>query len=269
MRLTRHRVLFAALTVVLCGTGRDARADRRIFGFTYPYMTQPKGGFEIEYYLDAEIDRVDDPATVDVLENGFRPKWRHQMEFEYGITDKWDFGFYNVFEQQPYGAFEYRGVKLRSRYRFLEEGQWVIDPAVYLEVALFGDEIEIEQRLIVGRRFGRLELDLNIKVEEELEFKSAQFKDGRLEPAETELEIVFNPTLGVGWHFNEHVAVGLEYYGHLEVEHGEVEHFANFVGPTLSVAGGRFWWTVTVQPQLGSTHDHAAVHVRSLFAIVL
>lgn len=65
-----------ALAVVL-GVGlvaaREAHADRRIFGFTYPYMTLPKGGFEIEHYLDASFAETDDPDRADVVETDLMP----------------------------------------------------------------------------------------------------------------------------------------------------------------------------------------------------
>ena len=39
------------LATVLACAG-EARADRRIFAYTYPYMTLPGGSFELEHYLD-------------------------------------------------------------------------------------------------------------------------------------------------------------------------------------------------------------------------
>ena len=121
-----------------------ASADRRIFGRTYPYMTLPKGGFETELYLDADIKRTDDPDTW-LIENGYRPSWVLQLEFEYGITDRLDFGFYTVFRQKAYKDFELRGVKLRSRYRLFDEGVLPVDLAFYLEVVYYSNEVKLEE----------------------------------------------------------------------------------------------------------------------------
>src|SRR5262245_11730495 len=79
-----------------------ATADRKIFGFTYPYMTLPKGAREIEYYLDVGIlpdaNLAPDLATAAPV-TGVRAAFAHQLEFEYGITDRLDLGLYNVAEQ--------------------------------------------------------------------------------------------------------------------------------------------------------------------------
>lgn len=251
---TRIVVIFIALLAM----AREAGADRRVFGFTYPYQTLPQGGFEIEHYLDAGLDRFDDPSTDTVVEDSYRVDWRHQLEFEYGITDHLDFGFYNVLRQKPYGNLEYRGPKIRSRYRFAERGELFVDPAVYLEIAYFGDEMEIEQRIILAKMFGRLETSLNLKFEEEIKF----------EEEETEFEFAFVPSLGVAYHFTDHLAVGVEYLGELVVEHGELEDYAQYLGPSISVSGKHFWWTITFLTQVSDAEGQVRFLARSLFGIV-
>ena len=245
--------LVALATLLLAG---EARADRRIFGYTYPYMTLPRGGFEIEHYLDARFREMDDPSTP-AVEDDYQVDWEHQLEAEYGITDNWDFGFYNVFRQKPFQGLSYRGFKVRSRYRFGNPGDWFVDPAVYLEVSYKFDEVELEQRLILSRMLGNFELALNLKLEQEI-----KVKDGN------KLEIEFQPMFAVGYHLNEHWAFGLEYQGELKVEEGEVEHFGHYVGPTISIAGNHFWWTVAFQYQVSMDPDLPEFQVRSLFAVV-
>ena len=231
-------------------------ADRRIFAKTYPYMTLPKGGFEIEHYLDADLRRVDDPDTH-LIENGYRPSWTMQVEFEYGITDRLDFGFYTVFRQKAYQDFELRGVKLRSRYRLFDEGVLPVDTALYLELVYYGDEVKIEEIIILARKFGSVETAVNFKFEEEFKLKGP----------ETEFEFVFVPSVGVGYHFNPNVSLGLEWYGKLKVEHGEAEDFINYLGPAISVAGNHFFWTVLVAAQLNGVDDGVGIQARSLFGI--
>lgn len=234
----------------------EGRADRHIFGYTYPYQTLPQGTLELEHYLDAGINDWENPDVSQPERDWSRVNWRHQLEFEYGITDRMDFGFYNVLSQAPYGTLRYDGVKLRSRYRFAEQGELVVDPAVYFEVAYLGDEVKAEEMLILSKRIGRLELSFNAKVE--------QAYSTREEAWEFEAQ----PLFGVGYHFNNSVALGLEYVGKFEIEDGEFEHVASYAGPALSVAGGPFYWTVAMQSQLGSRASVAAYQVRSLFGAV-
>lgn len=247
-----------ALLAIVVGWALPARADRRIFGYTYPYMTLPEGGFELEHYTDARIwDELDDPATPNDVETDYEIDWKHQVEAEYGITDHWDFGLYQVLRQKPFDSFRYEGMKLRTRYRFAEEGQLFVDPALYVEAGFFGDEVSLEQIVILGKRFGRLEVDLNLKFEEKFQVKGGD-----------EWEFEFFPSLGVGYHITEWVALGVEYFGKMVMEEGEYEYFANYVGPTISVQGNHFWWTITFQPEVTALADAPTYQARSLFAVV-
>ena len=249
-RLSQAILVLALLSIPLV-----ASADRRIFGKTYPYMTLPKGGFEIETYIDADLRRVDDPDTW-LIENGYRPSWTLQVEFEYGITDRLDFGFYTVFRQKAYDDFEFRGVKLRTRYRLFDEGVLPVDIAPYGEVIYYSNEAKLEEILILSRKFGSLETAVNFKIEQEFKFGP-----------EMEFKFEFVPSAGVGYHFNKHFSLGIEWYGKLEVEDGEAEEFVNFLGPAISVAGNHFFWTVLFAAQLNELEDGAAFQARSLFGV--
>jgi hypothetical protein len=251
---TRIAIAMTCLTATLITA--EARADRRIFGFTYPYQTLPEGTSEFEHYLDAGLNGWDNPDTTARERDWTQVDWQHQIEFEYGITDHLDFGFYNVFRQEPFGALRYDGVQLRSRYRFAEQGELALDPAVYVEVGYSGDEFKVEEMLILSKRIGHFELSFNAKFEQEYTL------------VDEEWDFDFVPLLGVGYHFDNHVALAVEYVGTLKVEQGEVEYFVSYLGLALSVAGGPFYWTLAVQPQLGARTTLAAVQVRSLFGLV-
>lgn len=249
-----RRFTFALVALAAIATCvPEASADRRVFGWTYPYMTLPEGTLELEHYLDLGLNEWDDPDTPEV-ENGWgEVYWQQQVEFEYGITDHLDFGFYNVFRQKPYGNFEYRGPKLRTRYRFGEESDYFLDPAIYFETAYFGDEVKLEEMIILGKKLGKIEMALNLKGEQEYKLESEEW------------EFEFIPTFGVGYHLTHNFSIGLEYYGKAKFEHGEMEYFVNYVGPAISFAGKSFYWTIAGQPQLGSNDDLSAFQIRSLF----
>jgi hypothetical protein len=248
------RLIFVIATLTaLFAFPTTGRADRRIFGYTYPYQTLPKGMLELEHYLDLGLAGWDNPATPAVEESWSAPDWRHQLEFEYGISDHLDFGFYNVFRQKPYGTLKYEGLKVRSRYRFGEQGQRAIDPAIYLEVAYSGEAVKLEQMLILSKVLGKFEFTMNAKIEQEFGFKAKKWEYEAL------------PLMGIGYHFNHHLALALEYYGKLKVEEGKVEYFVSYLGPAISVAGNQFFWTLALQPQLGDRVGLATIQLRSLF----
>jgi len=234
----------------------EARADRRIFAFTYPYMTLPKDSFELEHYLDLGLGGWDNPATPDVEKDWSHPSWQHQVEFEYGITDHLDFGFYNVFKQDPFENFKFDGIKLRSRYRFADPGVHFIDASAYLEFSYFGDEVEFEEKLILSKILGHVEVAFNATVEESRE------------AATKEWEHLLTPSLGVGYHVTPGFAVTLEYVGKLLIAEEKVEYYASYLGPGFSFASGAFYWTVAAEPQLGRRSNLAAIQVRSLLGLV-
>ena len=89
------------------------------------------------------------------------------------------------------------GMKQRLRWRLADPEAWPIDVALYGEVAENEREIELEAKIILQRRFGRLRLITNLWAEREFYF------DGRR-------EWVLNPTAGATVELNERVHVGVE-----------------------------------------------------------
>ena len=181
-----------------------------------------------------------------------RVDWKHQVAVEYGITDRFELAVYNVLRQKPYDTLSYDGLKVRGRYRFSDEGKLAIDPAIYFEVGYAGDAVKFEQILILGKRFGGFELAFNAKGEQEYSIRDKKW------------EFELQPLLGIGYHFNEHVSLGLEYKGVLKIEGSQFEYFANYLGPAVSIAAGPVMWTTSVMPQLGAREGLSQVQIRSL-----
>jgi len=71
----------------------------------------------------------------------------------------------------------------------------------------------------------------------------------------------------LGYHVSENVALAAEYLGRMKVEHGEIDYFAHYLGPVVSVAGRRFWWTLGVHPELNAVDARPDVLARSVFAV--
>ena len=203
----------------------DAFADRRAYGVTYEAVTAPKGEIDLESWSTfaptGEI--TGGPASRGI---------REMIEIEYGITDRWDVALYNMLDVTS-GETDsgYAGLKLETRYRLADRGQWAIDPVLYLEFQqLFrGDANQkYEAKLILGKDIGKLNLALNLAVEEE------RTKDPSWN---TEFEYA----LGASYALTPAWVLGAEVFGKLESEEemsGETElESQNWIGPTLSWAG--------------------------------
>jgi hypothetical protein len=263
-RKTVTAVSLAAIFFALAILPGSAQADRKIFAYTYPYMTLPQGAAELEHYLDVKFEEIDDPNTPEVDEE-YEPSWKHQVEFEYGITDRWDFGLYQVFEQAPYSPMSYTGTKLRTRVRLAEQGDWPVDLGFYLEGLYYTDAIGAEERIIIAKTINKFESSINLKFEQKAKDEG--------EKQETELEFI--PMIGLGYHVARWFAVGAEYQAKLEYkiekENGETEEemgdWEHYVGPVVSVSGGNFWWTVGYQHLVSDVEEASDFMVRSVLSV--
>ena len=194
-----------------------ARADMRSYVWTYEYLTMGAGGREVEYYLTL---RVPDTGVRSVHE------WNHQLELEYGLTPRWDVALYQVWAQRSDESstdFDYQGFKLRTRYRFAEEGQWPLDVLLYGEYKRKADlgEPEIgEFKVILARRWGRFDIAWNQIVERPLESESG-----------TEHKFA----AGTGVFLTDHLHAGIETVGNFRDDHAAI-------GPTLALHGERIYF---------------------------
>lgn len=223
-----------ALAIALMGAfSRDAAANPRPFPFSYQYETSLEGALEVEQYVDVSPVKVARELPDGTLEGVTSLRSVLQTELEYGITDRLEFGWYFQFKQEasvdPHLTFD--GIKQRLRLRLAEEGQWPVNVGLYYEMAELHDEIEFEEKILLSRRFGPVNLVANLWVEQEYKFQ------------DDEWEHLYNPTAGIGYELNPTFSVGLEYWGRGEFaeEFSESKHY---LGPTFLAQTGAGWMTV-------------------------
>lgn len=150
----------------------------------YGYNTPSQGEVELSYWVDYFARGNGDYQFFDkkVDKDGL---WRHTIEAEYGITDRWTIAYYADFEKPRGEALEYvqsRAVFLR--YRLFEPGQRFFDPTIYFEYYIpyhrFSENEKLEIRVILEKNIGPIQIKLNPifdkhlsggEVEEGLEFE--------------------------------------------------------------------------------------------------
>ena len=155
------------LTFLFAGT---SLADKRSYVWTYEYMTMLKGKVEAEYYLTPKVPDWDKTSVN---------SWEHQLEMEYGISDRWDISGYLQFKQKntkDKSTFDYEGFKLRTRYRFGEKNQYPLDTLLYLEYKRPSDLTKpnvFEGKVIFAKDIGKLNLAYNqiIEIKTDMEEK--------------------------------------------------------------------------------------------------
>ena len=238
----------AMIALLALPVGR-ARADLRSFTHTYEYSTVPEGKTAVELWHTqgrATWDKTSPQAYEQIV------------EIEHGITDHWDMAFYTVFAQVAGDAatavpFGLDSVRLETRYRFADRGEWPVDTLVYLEVAKdFGKSLyELEGKVIVARDFDRITVAANAITEIQLGNNAA----------ETEPELGW--ALGVTYQPHPKFRFGAETWGALEEE-----KLALSAGPAASFAASSNLW-VTLTAGFGLTDEADAFSARAIVGIEL
>jgi hypothetical protein len=246
-------VLPCLLVIACCGLAIPAEADGRKFVWTYEAKTMPAGAMELEHYLTLEANRV---------AGSFQLDWIHQAEFEFGLTDRWDLGIYQVFKQVDSGSISWDKYKLRFRGRLSDPGEWPVDPLVYLEWQQGPDGFAFEEKFVLARRFGDLVMALNLSSEQEGGDWGKEW--------EFKVEAAF----ALSYEITKFLALGAEaaYEQKAELEGGAADWSPAgvFVGPTVSFTWRRFFWNVGGRYQV--TAKDAAFprfEIRSLLGVTL
>ncbi|MCL5238591.1 MAG: hypothetical protein M1353_12260 [Nitrospirae bacterium] len=207
----------------------SAEADQRDYVWTYQYLTLPKGGTEVEYYFTQKTKDASQPGKTD---------YEHQLEFEYGVTDRWDVALYQVFGKKDRESLDYSGYKLRTRYRFGERGQYPVDTLLYLEYKAKVDKKDaVEGKLVIAKDIGKFNMAYNQIMDLEL---------GRGGEVEHEY------AAGISYQIHHALRIGVEGAG----SYTGREHA---VGPTVSWVAGRFWTSLGVAFGLNRRTDDRQV----------
>ncbi len=213
----KKRIVMIMMLAVILKVSGTAVADRRSYVWTYEYQTMPKGQSEIEYYLTHKV--------ADFNRYHRKNVWDNQVEYEYGLTDRWDLAVYQRWEQtntKSEDEFEYTGTKLRTRYRFSEKGVWPLDTLLYLEYIwpdYSGSPQKIEGKIILAKDFGKYNLAYNQIIVKGINNNGV-----------TEHEYA----IGLSYEFNPRLKIALESKGNFTEE-------KYYLGPTVSWATEKFW----------------------------
>lgn len=269
-------IVFACLSVALAFP-TAATATPVPLPFTYPYETLSKGEVEDELYGDIKPLRVANlpgasPARL------WEPAYVLQNEIELGVTDHVELAWYQVFEANPQdggsNTMQFDGFKFRGRFRLAEAGELPVDLAFYLELEALHDEVSLEEKVILAKRFGPLHWMANLWVEEE---------DNRpLDGSAQFVDFVANPTTGVTYEVSPTVQPGIEYWGRgtfFAREPTPIDttnhQFHHFLGPTLHFNWGKAWWSLGVYANLTDVsapepgYAYGPVWVRTLLGLNL
>lgn len=238
------RSALAALLAMACLI--SAKATERNFTYTYEPETMPKGGFEYEQWIGLRAGRNSAVGQDDYN------LWEFRHEFEYGLTDNYTLSLYvnhslenfNVPKTSTHHShYSFDGVSLENRYLLINPVDHAVGVGLYLEPRYAGDAAEVEEKLILGQRYGDWKWALNLThaTEWEDDFHSTE---GEVEAS-----------LGIARHLGKHWSMGLEARDHNELPDYSVwENTAFYLGPVVSYQREKWWATLTVMPQIYGTN---------------
>ena len=230
---------------VLAAMTSAARGNPRALPFTYTTDTLVDGAVEIEQYVDLVPQRAltethpTNPGEW-LLQTGF------QTELEIGIADRLELGLYFTFVPSPGPDYQGlgelpgvgNGIKQRLRYIFADPNEWPIDVGVYGELTELSNELEVEGKLLLQKRFGNLRIAANLSAEYEFYFSK-------------ERTLVPNPSLGATYEVSPKLHLGVDSFLRAEYQQypkGEPSTFSHgpaaYVGPVVMMNFGKLWWSV-------------------------
>lgn len=239
--MVRRYVILLTVFTSIVWLASGAFADQRSYVWTYEYKTQERGKGEVEAYFTLstpDMGRFEGNVTTE-----------HQLELEVGMTDRFDFSVYQKFGQNPGKSLEYKGFKLRARYRFGEKGRFFVDPLVYVEYKGKPDFSEhgFELKMIIAKDIGGFNFALNPVLE-------IEYEDG-----EWELE----PEYAAGTNFAiiDLLRVGMEAKG---------SRSGHYLGPVVSHGTKNLWVALGSGIKIGKVDEgKPELMIRTLLGIGL
>lgn len=229
---------FLAMLVACANTS----ADERRFTYTYEPETLPKGALEYEQWITLRTQKNE--ATG---KDNFN-RWDLREELEYGATDRYTVALYlnqkaesyrNPATGMDYSEFGFEGIAMENRYMVLNPAEYAVGMTLYLEPQFSGEEAELEQKVILGQRYGDWKWALNLT-------HATEWEDNFHETeGETGLSFGVARDLSPNW------ALGIELLNVNKIpEYERWESSAVFLGPAVSYHKDKWWGALSVMPQI-------------------
>ena len=247
--------LIAVLAVaVALSVSAVARADERLFTFSYDVTTMAPGTWEYEQYVTWKTDKDNDDEFD-------RIDFRH--EFEVGITDNFQLGFYISDWRYQDGKrvandrAEWRNIAVEA---ILNLSSPVNDPigfAIYGEIILGDEKMALELKLLLEKHVGPFVFIYNFVFEPEWE--GDHYQDDKLE---------LQNTFGISYQISPQWSVGAEVVHEIEyADWNTWEDHVVYVGPNVAFRAKGWWVTITPMVQVTDVASEANFQTRLLFGI--
>lgn len=218
------------------------RADERPFPYTYTSDVLKKSMRDFEIHTNFRVGR-----------ENFYSRIENRLEYEFGVTDKFQAAFYLNFQNSTSentannsydSKFEFKGISTEFIYQLSNKYTNSFGFAPYMELTLNTREVELETKLILDKKIGRsFTLALNLNAEYEWEYNPL--------PEKTEKELELDILLGGSYQATNNFAFGFEARNHNPIPDGKgLEYSSLFLGPNVNYRSENWYATLTWLHQL-------------------
>ena len=149
---------------VVLGLASPASARLKDYLVTQDYYTAKRGEFEVTLWNDVNFAEADNDDSYNS---------KHQLELEYGLLERLQLAYYEVYAWDRANDWERNEFKIEAKLRFAEAGRWPVDLALYAEYKnpdghreIHSDEVE--NKIIVSKDFGPWNVAGNFIFEREI-----------------------------------------------------------------------------------------------------
>ena len=246
-------VVSVCLLTVFFGSMEAAAGDRK-FTFLYEATTHPVGVMEYEQFVTWRTGRASDPAYD-------RFDFRHEIEI--GITDHVQIGLYLADWRYKDGATvsnngaEYRDSGLEVIWNLADPTLDPVGTALYGEVQVGPEKIELEGKYIIQKNIGRWTLLCNLSLEGEWEGESYDDDSGAFELA-----------VGASYQVIPSLTLGMECLNEIAFpDFSSQEDSVLYAGPNASIRTDDWWFTITPLMQVTDDVDADDFQLRLIFGI--
>ncbi len=244
-------LLLAAAMLIATAADPTALAGERRFTFVYEATTLPAGSVEYEQWITWKTDKDVDPDFD-------RIDLRHELEF--GLTDRLQVALYLSDWRYQDGdsvgnGAEWRDAAVEVIYNLTDPVTEPVGLALYGEMKLGDELVEIEGKLIAQKDIGKWVLAWNGTIEAEWEGPSLDEDKGK-----------FEQTLGGSYQFSPKLLGGFELLHEIEYEDwSDWGDHVLYLGPNFSYRTGQWWTTITALTQVTDVDAEPDFQLRLIF----
>ena len=244
-------VFLAAAVLIATAAGPTAFAGERRFTFVYEATTLPAGDAEYEQWITWKTHKDADPDFD-------RIDFRHELEF--GVTDRLQVALYLSDWRYQDGdsvgnGAEWRDAAVEIIYNLADPVTEPFGLALYGELKLGDELVEIEGKLIAQKNIGKWVFAWNGTIEAEWEGPDLAEDKGKFEQA-----------FGGSYQFSPKLLGGFELLHEVEYEDwSDWGDHVLYLGPNLSYRPGQWWTTITALTQVTDVDTEPDFQLRLIF----